>query len=241
MATTYIQASAVPVSDGKAQLITETASPALESVVKRRFDIKKPNVFTHYDIYPEDSNTMLHFVSISNFTSNKPDLTLHAGSDTQAPVLAVSHMPMSTRHFKIGLSNSSSSPLGDDMEWENLEKQSVKGNEYHMVFPMEDGRRWELAWKRTHGHAVDNKETSSLSMRDWKLVDLQTGQVVALFTNERWSIVKTGTVQINGEFGRGFDQLVFITVLSLYEKVRRRHQRGAWHELVQVIKIPICI
>ncbi|CAH0026005.1 unnamed protein product [Clonostachys rhizophaga] len=229
MATTSTQASAVPISDGKGQVITETASPALESVVKRRFDIKKPNVFTHYDIYPEDSNKMVHFVSISNFTSNKPDLTLHSGSDTQAPVLAVSHMPMSTRHFKIGLSNSLSSPLGDDMEWENMEKRSVKGNEYHMVFPMEDGRRWELAWKRTHGHAVDNKETSSLSMRDWKLVDLQTGQVVALFTNERWSFVKTGTVQINGEFGRGFDQLVFITVLSLYEKVRRRHQRGAWY------------
>jgi hypothetical protein len=228
MAThTLVDVSANATNMKPAAQVTETTtiSPTLATGAGRQFRIKKPNIFTHYDIYASGSQSMLYYVDISNFTRNKPDLTLHAGSDQHGPIAAVSHMPITTGNYKIGLGD----PSSPNAIWETMEKMSVKANNYQMAFALEDGQRWPLAWKRTHEHAVDNKENAKLSMRDWKLVDLQTGQIVALFTNERWSVTTTGTVQINGDYGRGFDELVFITVLSLYEKIRRRHQRGAMY------------
>lgn len=59
------------------------------------------------------------------------------------------------------------------------------------------------------------------SARNYKLVDVLTGELVAVFTRER-PISKCGTLQIKAEFGERFDTMTILSCLSLYEKARRR-------------------
>ncbi|KAJ5157550.1 uncharacterized protein N7482_008650 [Penicillium canariense] len=207
----------------------ESAPPELDDAsASRLFHIYKPAFRRHYEIKSADHQP-LYYADISAFTHGKPDLTLHAGTNNQAPKVAASKF--------LKLSGDSKLALGDpdDMantQWEDMTKESAIHSKYRleMTIPSTQGagygERRAFLWKRTHSVKVDDTKSLSLSMRCFKMIDERTEQVVAVFTRER-SFTKCGTLQIRVEFGEEFEKMALISGLSLYERSRRRNHAAA--------------
>lgn len=201
------------------------APPGAAPVAHKRFEIARPP-FTHrYDVKSESGN-MAYYVDISVFTPNTPDLTVHEGPDSKSPIVAVCHMIRFSGHFKIGVGDPS---RADIMHWEDLTKETMGASHYTFSapVPMATGGspRRSFSWKRTHSVGVDGMKPASLSNSNHKLVDGETGEILAIFTNVR-GFTSGGVLQINVDYGRDFTTLVLVSCLSLYEKSRRRKHRS---------------
>ena len=125
--------------------------------------------------------------------------------------------------MKMGLGD----PNTNNIKWEEMTKETkVTASEYRFSFELQGGRT-NFAWKRTHSEGVDG-DKPSMTLRNWKLVDLSAAQpvIVAVFTSDRgWSTC--GTLQTNVQNGDEFDLMLLTTCLSLYEKARKRAARSA--------------
>ncbi|KAJ3522779.1 hypothetical protein NM208_g12714 [Fusarium decemcellulare] len=154
--------------------------------------------------------------------TGKPDLTLHKGGSTNDPVVAACHLPKFSGGLKFGLA----SPAGPDlMNWEELTRQSLlTTSEYRWETEHVSGPR-ALLWKRTHSVGVSGSSPSTLSVRNWKLVDEKTGDILAVFTSDR-TLSKCGDLEVRANHGEQFDQRVLITCLGLYEKAKRRSRNS---------------
>lgn len=64
------------------------------------------------------------------------------------------------------------------------------------------------------------------SMRNFKLVEESTGQVVAVFNSEI-SFSKCGVLEVKADYGEAFDIMVVNSYVGLYERARRRNNRAA--------------
>ncbi|KAE8398226.1 hypothetical protein BDV37DRAFT_263845 [Aspergillus pseudonomiae] len=171
-----------------------------------------------------DDKAPLFFVDNSSFTPKKPDLTFHAGADKKAPIVGVSKFLHFSRHIKVGLGDPQSI---NHVEWEDLVSQNIRCNKYRWQMTVRGAsgaERRSFMWKRTHSVAVQGSSATKWSSRNFKLVDEQTGQIVAIFTSTAFkSVKKSGKLQIDSaNYGEEFDLMVLITGLSLYEKQRRR-------------------
>lgn len=91
-------------------------------------------------------------------------------------------------------------------------------------------RRIALVWTRTRSVVVDGVTRPPLSTRNWKLTEtslaggeadakVDSGVVLAVFTTTT-QMGKCGNLQINVDYGRGFDLMVWVTCLSLYSSGR---------------------
>ncbi|PHH60291.1 hypothetical protein CDD81_1881 [Ophiocordyceps australis] len=187
----------------------------------------------HYSVVtPHGDN--LYYVERSVCRPGKADLTMHLGPDKTAPVAAVCHMPHLSGNLKIGLGDPS---RPEAMQWEDMIKQTLTASEYQWAMTDLPQRRANLdpartaplrfAWKRTHSVAADGLSLWSLSTRNYKLIDLDTGQRAAVFTSDR-TATRCGVLQIDATHGPDFDLMVIATCLGLYEKAYRRSQsRGS--------------
>ncbi|PHH71907.1 hypothetical protein CDD82_6278 [Ophiocordyceps australis] len=179
----------------------------------------------HYNVESPHGNN-LYYVERSVCRPGKPDLTLHLGPDKTAPVAAVCHMPRLSGNLKIGLGDPS---RPEAMQWEDMIKQTLTASEYRWTMadlPRTTTAAPRFAWKRTHSVGADGVSVSSLSSRNYKLIDLDTGERAAVFTSDRtWS--RCGVLQIDATHGPGFDLMVIATCLGLYEKAYRRSQHRA--------------
>ncbi|OAQ62179.1 hypothetical protein VFPPC_14167 [Pochonia chlamydosporia 170] len=202
-------------------------NPSVPSTA-RQFKVNRTSFARHYDIH-DISGNQLYYVDQSLFTKDKPDLTFHEGKDTNGPIVAVSHMPKFSFDCKVGLGD----PSKTSVKWEELTRESVKASEYQwsMTLPEASGQgvpsgRRKFVWKRTHNVGVEGGSPSSLTLRNYKLLDVETGQLMAVFTSDR-GFTTCGVLQINVEFGKDFDVMVTATCLSLYEKARKRAAHSA--------------
>src|SRR5205823_5635429 len=88
--------------------------------------------------------------------------------------------------------------------------------------------RKAFLWKRTHSIGVGDSMPTKLSMRNFKLVEENTGEVVAVWANNGGkSFKKAGKFQLNRDYGQDWDIFVLLTGLSLLEKVRRRARHSS--------------
>ncbi|KNG90275.1 hypothetical protein ANOM_001836 [Aspergillus nomiae NRRL 13137] len=164
-----------------------------------------------------DDKAPLFFVDNSSFTPKKPDLTFHAGADKKAPIVGVSKFLHFSRHIKVGLGDPQSI---NHVEWEDLVSQNIRCNKYRWQMTVRGAsgaERRSFMWKRTHSVAVQGSSATKWSSRNFKLVDEQTGQIVAIFTSTAFkSVKKSGKLQIDSaNYGEEFDLMVLITGLSL--------------------------
>jgi hypothetical protein len=197
----------------------------------RQFKINRTSFTRHYEVDDANGHRLYH-VDQSLFTKNKPDLTFHEGSDAKGPIVAVSHMPKLSFNCKVGVGDPSSP---DSVEWEDLTRESVKASEFRWAISLPEstsrgtpsGRR-SFVWKRTHKVGVDGGSVSSVTMRNYKLLDAETEELAAVFTSDR-GFSTCGVLQINVDHGRAFDLMVMVTCLSLYEKARKRAARAGSH------------
>lgn len=213
-------------SPTRSDSIDSVPAELAETSTSRTFQVYKPAFRRHYEIKSANDNPLYH-VDISAFTPNKPDLTLHAGTSTSAPKIAASKFLKLSGDCKLALGDP------DDItntQWEDMTKESAIHSKYRfeMTIPTASGHgeRRVFFWKRTHKVMVDDAKAFPLSMRSFKLIDERSEQVVAVFSRER-SFTKCGTMQIRVDHGEGFDRMVLISGLSLYERSRRRNHSTA--------------
>lgn len=179
----------------------------------------------HYDIKSADDQ-MLYYGDVSVWTIKKPDIILHAGSSDKSPVVAVSKFLKFSSEYKLCLGD----PDDVNAQWEGMTKVSAlhSRHRFEMTVPSQmgdpNGQRRSFLWKRTRHVRVEDASTSSMwGVRNFKLVDELTGQLVAVFTREK-SMSKCGRLQIKGEYGENFKRMVLISCASLYERARRRNR-----------------
>ncbi|KAK2744098.1 hypothetical protein FQN55_006966 [Onygenales sp. PD_40] len=97
------------------------------------------------------------------------------------------------------------------------------------------GRRRAFQWKRTHSVGVDDSKPSKLSLSNYKLVDEETGEIVAVFANNGFkSFMKKGKLEIfncalEGR-GKGFEIMVVMGGLALMERERRRSMQWRYDQ-----------
>lgn len=219
--------SAASASDRKASF--DSVHPDLEEQGPSRVYLLYKDTFKrHYEIKGPDEE-LLFYVDISEFTPKKPELTLHAGTSTEAPVVAVSNFLKLSGNYKLGLGNP------DDMnhvQWEDMTKETFHGSRYRFEMdipgtPDRPGQRRSFLWKRTRHVAVQDDEPSKWNPHNFKLVDASTGQILAIFTGQSLSFSKRGKLQINADLGENFDTMVLISYMSLFERIRRRGKQGS--------------
>ncbi|KAL4878278.1 hypothetical protein BJY04DRAFT_196138 [Aspergillus karnatakaensis] len=195
----------------------------LKSSSRRLYHIYHTAVRYDYRVSDADKNYVF-FVYNSHLTPTKADITVHAGEDNAAPVVGVCKLLHLSRHCKVGLGDPQQTGA---MVWEDLQCQNMTMTKYRwqMSVPTPHGgseRRW-FVWKRTHSHGADGDSPAFFSLRNFKLLDEQTGNVVAVFTSNSFkSVRKNGKLQVAADYGPDFDLMALITLLGIYERIRRR-------------------
>ncbi|KAF3482893.1 uncharacterized protein GIQ15_02217 [Arthroderma uncinatum] len=206
----------------------------------------------HYRISDSQKRPLYH-VDNSYFTPGTPDLSLHLGEDRKGPVAAVCKFVLFSTCSKIGLTTKSKKRCNDyisndvfkidhvststeDMAWEDMTRQSRDHSTYRFELDllMQDqqtgaglGRR-AFVWKRTHSMGVESSKPSKLSACNYKLVDEETGKIVAVIANNGLkSMNKKGKIEVfdTDEYafaGERLDVMILITGIALFEKERRR-------------------
>lgn len=169
-----------------------------------------------YNITTADKQQLYH-VDNSSFTPKKPDLTVHAGTDNQAPIVAVCKFRHLSRNFRVGLGDPQNP---NQVDWEEVAAHGVVREKYRWQINLPHGRQ-AFVWKHTHSVGVD-QSFSSLSNRNFKLEDERSGHIVALFSSTSMSLKKSGKFQVYANYGREFEVMALLSVLALYEKERRR-------------------
>lgn len=204
------------------------SAPPADDGPSRVFQITKRLMQRHYEISSSDGKP-LYYGDISLFTPNKPDLTLHVGAGSQGPVVAVSNFLKFSGNYKLGIGNPDNM---NTVQWEDMTKEVLHKPKYRLEMTLQHGagrnasERRTFLWKRTRSVGVEDATPSKWTVRNYKLVDEQTGQVMAVFSGGRRP-GRGGKIEIRVEYGQNFDHMVFISCLSLYEKARRRSHRGA--------------
>ncbi|KAJ5130160.1 uncharacterized protein N7515_006199 [Penicillium bovifimosum] len=195
----------------------------------RAYNILRPMLHRHYDIKSADDQP-LFYGEVSEFTPSKPDLILYAGANGQAPVVAVSKFQKMSGSCKLGLGDPDDI---NSVKWEDMTREVIYKSRYRIEttiqhqFARTEGERRSFLWKRTRSVGVDDSAPSKWTTQNYKLVDEQTEQIVAVFTGTKRP-GKVGKLQIRAEYGTDFDRMVLISCLSLCEKARRRrHGAGS--------------
>ena len=167
-----------------------------KSLFKQHFRIAPTTQTPATSSSPLDSGLYAPIALVAN-SRTVPFVSLHAGPEASSstPVIAVSHLPSFSKHFKLGLASQppellasvegAKSHIGGDMVWEELRMDTSNGSRHSwsMILPSGDegdgvyeyrGRsvhRRTFVWKRTHAVAVDGMNIAPLSTRNWKLVE----------------------------------------------------------------------
>ncbi|KAL4801942.1 hypothetical protein BDV18DRAFT_147874 [Aspergillus unguis] len=212
--------------DGKS-LSSKTCSAESISSPSQLYHIYHTHLRYNYRVSDAEKKPV-YYVYNSHFKPSKPDLTFHAGQDSNTPVVGVCKLLHLSRHMKVGLGNPQRPGA---MVWEDLRCQNVAMTKYRWPMSIRSPhggleRRWFL-WKRTHSVSTDGDSPSFFSLRNYKLIDEMTGQVVAIFSSNSFkSVRKSGKLQLSADHGPDFSLMALITLLAIYEETRRRRHRA---------------
>lgn len=205
-----------------------------ENVITGSGNAKVLNAYhtkSHLNLRIQDTaGRTLYHVENRQIPLGKPDVTLRAGSEKDGPVLGVcrwSHMY--SRHFNVGLGD----PFTDEKNttWEEVKTDHIRHPEFKWSVGNVSGGGRTLAWHRIHGDdaAADGDEkTNTMSMKNFKLIDCGSGEVLAVFASNRyksWSKLGKFTIKVDGVargWGEKWELMVLLTALGLVEMSRRR-------------------
>lgn len=185
----------------------------------------------HTDTLVQDvGGNAVYFADASAFTPGKADVTLHSGGDNKGPVLAVAKWSsMYSAKAVVGLGDPGAAGDNMDVAWEEMHAASGwKQNEHRWSIPVAvsgagSGRK-AFTWKRTHRVGCEKNRASS---RNFKLVEEESGEVVAVYATasvKSWNTLGTLTFSGERELGERVERMALMTVLALIEKSRRRNR-----------------
>ena len=164
----------------------------------------------------EVSGSHVFHVDNSALRPGKPDLTFHAGLDTNAPVAGVCKFRHFSSDTEIGLGD----PNKPGMSWECMSRESLCKVQYAFRWNLSDRRQHCFIWKKTS--SLGGSHSGNL-----KLVDESTGYVVAVFSSGGSFSKRTGQLDIYPNYGERFSIMVLISGIALREKLRRANNAGA--------------
>jgi hypothetical protein len=180
------------------------------------------------------------YVDNSTFTPGKPDVTLRTGqSKDGGDVVGVCRFNFMFGNFIIGLGDpgkefrhnkaeDDSLPKSTDtVRWERMKRHgyfSKRYWEFNDPDPSQPSHSYH--WKRTH----DKKLGANMSTRNKKLVDVQSGNIVAVFaTNSFKSWRKMGKLEVfvDTEQRGMWETMVLVSFLGILENGRRKERSAA--------------
>ncbi|KAJ5974000.1 hypothetical protein N7481_011210 [Penicillium waksmanii] len=196
----------------------------------RLYRIYRPAFHRHYEIKSSDGQ-LLFYGNISTFSFKKPEVTLHAGASDAAPIVAACKFVKFSGSFKLALGDPDDV---NNVQWEDMTRDSAMALHsrfrFEMTVPNKTragyNERRTFLWKRTHNEGVEGSSPLKVSMRNFKLVEESTGQVVAVFNSEI-SFSKCGVLEVKADYGEAFDIMVVNSYVGLYERARRRNNAAA--------------
>ncbi|KYK62084.1 hypothetical protein DCS_03229 [Drechmeria coniospora] len=164
-----------------------------------------------------------------------PMLTMHAGLDVASPVIAVSRLPLFSKHFTIGLGDASLDAPPDRVCWEDMRMANRSGTSHrwslHLpTLPLgsprqstadtsamspqtspphgrRDGERKSFLWKRTRHVAVDGMNVAAWRPQNYKLVEEEPPDVLTKGGDCHWPRVLAVFTSTGGKAGCGRLQL----------------------------------
>ncbi|KAI9790595.1 MAG: hypothetical protein M1835_000885 [Candelina submexicana] len=155
-----------------------------------------------------DSNPLYH-VTFQTPQPVKPCVALHVGT-ASGPVLGISkHHHVTGTSSSIALGDPSTTENPNDFTWEMLERTDKSRSSYRFEMEVGNGERRAFLWKRTH--------TFNSSMRTRKLVDEQTGEVVAVYIDYFLKSLKKkkGKIVVWKSWGEEWEVMLLLTICSL--------------------------
>ena len=158
---------------------------------------------------------------VNNTELKNPDITLHRGSDKDAPIVGVSNLPISGPNT-VGLGDYSEADVKDVMVWERLQCTSKWSHaNYEYVFSFGDGlhTRTKFEWRRVRRVPL----TGSYHLQ---LVELSNPEVVlgAFIPGSGMRVKIRGRLLVKKGYGDA-EKMALLTGLSLIELTRRRNRR----------------
>ena len=198
----------------------------------------------------DSAKSPVYLAEISEFTSNKPDVTIHdvklrGKEDTSGPVLAVSRFRWS-RNIKLGLGDPANDP--NSVVWEEMKNQAMIGHsKYRFEFTSTSmgasfsapfaneippssrpETRRAYIWQRTNSTKDGVSAWGKLTLGNYKFIDETSGETVAVFlSNGARSWKKSGKLRIRDDVEKDLEIIIVLCAASLAEKLRRREKWGS--------------
>ena len=207
-----------PASHAAPPLAEKPPPPPVAAAPPRALVFGHPAFSRSLTLTDPGSGRDVYHVRTSTFTPGAPDVTLHAGADKHGPVLAVAHLH-TFQDDRIG--------LGDPAVWETLRSESAVASRYAFGATIA-GRRHEFAWERTHSSRDGVTGLKKLSGGNYRLVDVQTGQTVAVYLiagGVSWG--DQGTLRFEMPVPQDLERWIVLTASTLVVKAQRRSNAAA--------------
>lgn len=172
-----------------------------------------------------------------------PDVTLHEGSDKTGRVVGVSHFRYSLSTMQLGIGDPVNDPNG--VVWQEMRRPSRLSLKCRYGFEFVDsspaladgGARLDVekraatyggpvkrrfTWQRTSSTADGIESTAKkLSLRNYRLSDDDTGEVVAVFIAACLSLTNVGELRIYQRLSTDLDRIVVLSCASICVKLDR--------------------
>ncbi|KEF54575.1 uncharacterized protein A1O9_09017 [Exophiala aquamarina CBS 119918] len=174
--------------------------------------------------------TPSYFAAVREWKLNTPDVTLHAGTDATADILGVAHFRFS-RHIMLGLGNPSRD--ASSVVWEKMQRQTFFKNKWTFEFTDPNAcdmpipsinapARRHFIWQRTNNSTLGVKGVGKLSIRNVRLVDQDSGDVVAVFLADNLtSLKRKGELRIFQKLSTELERIIILGCASIAEKMHR--------------------
>jgi hypothetical protein len=169
----------------------------------------------------------IYHAATSEWNFSRPDVVLHAGSDSTGSVLGVAYFRWS-RNARMGMGDPVMNESG--VVWEELRNTSAYYTHGKYEFEYEEPssingvRRRQFMWQRTHA-AEDGVEGWSgwLSWRNYKLVDMQSMDMIGVFlANDLSSLTKKGELRMFSHVSKELEMVIVLSMACISEKATRR-------------------
>ena len=166
------------------------------------------------DMIIQDAETPTYYADVSEFSRNKPDITLHRGGK-DGPVVAASwYGPRKKIRLGVGSDDIS-------MVWIELKRGGhLMSKRYAFEW---DGKPYLLQ----RATSKDTKVTglSKLMLTHFKVVDVESGELVALYVSHKIG-KKKGTMKFKPGLSEELEILFVLGVASWRDKIRREQPKG---------------
>jgi hypothetical protein len=194
-----------------------TAPDAIRTLSFHHPGCKRKNL-----IINDDGGKTIYYADVSRWTG-APDIVLHNGETKDHPVAAIARFRCS-RHLRLGVGDPADEPA---MVWEEMKNTNkLAHSRYRLEVtnnePGIPGQRRAVLFQRTR--SKEDGVTNRLSCMNYKIVDEETGELLAMYLATGWKDwKKRATLHIKSGFLKGnAEVLVVLGMCGLIEKKWRR-------------------